>query len=70
MKPSTTFTEWSHPPPPLLNFLSRVGEKASTVNGSANAVELPEVTDFTLAPKRWTQDDIDAEEMYTGVGIL
>lgn len=32
--------------------------------------ELPEVTDFTLAPKRWTQDDIDAEEMYTGVGIL
>ena len=32
--------------------------------------ELPEVTDFTLAPKKWSLDDVDAEEMYTGVGIL
>ena len=32
--------------------------------------EISEVTDFTLAPKRWSIDDIDAEKMYTGVGIL
>ena len=32
--------------------------------------ELPEVTDFTIPPKRWSIDDVEAEGMYTGVGIL